>query len=184
MELSEIGYFSKTLGIKGQLVLKASADFDVEALKAVFIERGGSKAPYFIKELREGGHGFVLTLEDLDTVEKAKVLVNSKVFVDASLVYEEEDPELLGYEVMDARLGSLGAVNDIFDNGQQVLLSLEYKGKEVLLPLVEEFIERVDEGKKQIFYKGPEGLVELYLDEAGTPDDGQDGEMEEDEKNH
>ena len=71
MELTEIGYFSKTHGIKGHLILKSERDFYFEEVKAVFIERGGSKAPYFISELRETNSDLLLLLEEKETASSS-----------------------------------------------------------------------------------------------------------------
>ena len=51
MDLSVIGYFSKTHGVKGQLIIKADKEFFSEDVKAIFIETSSGLAPYFVKEL-------------------------------------------------------------------------------------------------------------------------------------
>lgn len=163
MELSLIGYFSKTHGVKGQLVLKSDAGFDPHTLKVIFVDTAGAKAPYFLTEIKEMGSGLVLSIEDIDAVEKARPLVGREVFADASLVDEEEEPALLGFELIDSHFGSLGNIEEISDNGSQVLVSLNYKGREVILPLVDEFIVKVDEEAKKLFFNAPEGLIDVYL---------------------
>lgn len=166
MDLSPIGYFSKTHGVKGQLILKTEKDFDVDALKALFIETATGKAPYFVTEVKEAGANLVLELEEVPNVEKARMLIGKQVYIDASLIEEEEsDDAWIGFELIDAHHGSLGQVSAVSDNGQQMLLSLQHKGKEIILPMVEEFIEKIDEENKKIFFQAPEGLIELYLSE-------------------
>ncbi len=166
MNLAPLGYFSKTQGLKGQLVLKAEADFFMDELKVLFVEIAGAKAPYFVGSIRENGNSLVVQLEEVDVVEKAKTLVGKKVFIDAGLIDDSEaDFNWLGFELVDARHGVLGLITEVSDNGQQVLLNVNHKGKDVMLPLVEEFIDRVDEVQKKLFYKAPEGLIELYLGE-------------------
>lgn len=163
MELTEIGYFSKTHGIKGQLILKTERDFDPEAVKAVFIESSTGKAPYFISEIKESNNGLIVSLEDVVAIEKAKLLLGKKVFVDAVLVGEEEVSEWLGFEVIDKQYGSLGIITSSSDNGSQELINLLFKGKEIILPLVDDFIESVDEEAKKLYFNAPEGLIDVYL---------------------
>lgn len=165
MELTEIGYFSKTHGIKGQLILKTERDFDPEAIKAVFIESSTGKAPYFISEIKETNTGIIVGLEEVLAVEKAKLLLGKKVFIDAALVEKEEESEWLGFEVIDKQYGSLGIITSSSDNGSQELINLSYKGKEVILPLVDDFIESIDEETQKLYFNAPEGLIDLYLDE-------------------
>ena len=45
-------------------------------------------------------------------------------------------------------------------------MSIPFRGKEVILPLVEDFVQRIDEKEKKLYYNAPEGLIDLYLEEA------------------
>ena len=165
MQLSHIGYFSKTHGIKGLLVLKESIPFFVEQVKVLFIDKEGSMAPYFIKEIKQGNQNYIVSLEEVDSIEKGRALVGKKVSVDSSLINTEKEDEFswLGYNLIDKNFGSLGLIEEVTTNGQQVLVRLNYQGKEILLPLIEDFIERVDDMQKKIFFNAPNGLIELYL---------------------
>ena len=165
MELFEIGYFSKTHGVKGQLILRSEIEFLLEEVKVLFVEVAGAKAPYFLSGFKENNIGIIVSLEDIDAVEKARTLLGKKVFLDATLVVETKTTiDYLGFELIDEQKGSLGKVVSVSDNGQQILLSIDFAGKEVILPLVEDFIERILEDEKKIFYNAPEGLIDLYLD--------------------
>lgn len=166
MDLLPVGYFSKTHGVKGQLVLKPDRDFEPDTVKAIFIEMSGAKAPYFVTELKQTNSGIIIGLEEVTTVEKARSFVGKQVLIDARLVLEDEDEEnWTGYELIDKYFGSLGSITGTSDNGQQVILALNYKGKEVLLPLVDDFIERIDEAGQKIFFNAPQGLIDLYISE-------------------
>lgn len=166
MELAYVGYFSKTHGVKGQLILRVEHDFLEDDIKALFIETTAGKAPYFIKEIKENKSGFIVSLEDLDAVEKARLLTGKKVFIDAQFLSpEEEDFNWLGYELIDKHHGSIGNISDVTDNGQQILITINFNGKEIMLPLVEDFIERIDEAGKKLFFNAPEGLIDVYLGE-------------------
>jgi 16S rRNA processing protein RimM len=164
MDLTQVGYFSKTHGVKGHLILKVERDFAVEELKALFMDSPTGKAPYFVNDIKENNTGLIIGLEEVTAVEKAKLLLNKPVFIDSGLLEEgDEEFDWTGYEVIDRHQGSLGKVTSISDNGHQVLLSIPYKGKEVLLPLVEDFIEKIDEEGKKLFFNAPEGLIDLYI---------------------
>jgi len=167
MEFSSIGYFTKTHGVKGQLILRDEEDFETEGLTAFFIDAGGGKAPYFIEELNEAAQGLIVKLEEVDTIEVAKTFIKKTVYVESRFLLEkEEESTYLGFEVIDERLGSLGLVTGTSDNGQQDLLSLNYQGKEIILPLVDDLVLKIDELAKTIWYRAPEGLIEIYLEEG------------------
>ena len=167
MDLTQVGYFSKTHGVKGHLILRVEKEFKVDALKALFMESSTGKAPYFISEIKDSNNGLIIGLEEITAVEKAKPLLGKAVYIDSNLLEEEEEEmNWIGFELIDKNHGSLGEISGVSDNGQQILLSIRYKGKEVLLPLVEDFIENVDEAAKKLFFNAPEGLIELYLEDT------------------
>ena len=166
MKLVFAGYFGKTHGLKGHLIFKTDNVLGIEKIKALFVEVAGNKVPYFINDVKESNNGFIVGLEEIDSVEKARQMVGKTVFADERFV-EQEDPESgwLGFELIDKHYGSLGKIEDVSDNGQQLLVTVKYKGKEIILPLVDDFIEKVDEKKKTIFFVAPEGLIQLFIDE-------------------
>ena len=164
MELKEIGYFSKPHGVKGQLILRTSVGVLLGDLKVLFVEVSGAKAPYFLSGFQENNVGIIISLEDIDAVEKARLLIGKKVFIDALLVVEEEgETQYLDFELIDKQHGLLGKIISMSDNGQQLLIIINHEGKEIILPLVEEFIEKIDETGKKIYFNAPAGLIDLYL---------------------
>jgi 16S rRNA processing protein RimM len=164
MELTQIGYFSKTHGTKGELALKYSVDFFVDEVKAIFIDTATGKAPYFVKEFKQANTGLIVGLEDIDSIEKAKSFVGKSVFINSEFIdTDTETLDWIGFEVIDHLHGNLGKIIEVNDNGTQLLVTINYKTKEIILPLVEDLIEKIDEENKQIFYKSPEGLIDIYI---------------------
>ena len=82
MNLIPIGYFSKTHGLKGHLVLKVTSQINTINLKAFFIETNGSQAPYFIEEITKFKEDYLVKLETVDNVDLASKLKNSEVCVE------------------------------------------------------------------------------------------------------
>jgi 16S rRNA processing protein RimM len=138
------------------------ADFDPDGLKVLFVERSGGKAPYFIKNIRTTKDGLIVSLEEIDSIEKARALQKQPVFIDASMI-EEEDIEWIGYEIIDEQYGSLGNITAASDNGTQLLVTVIFRQKEIILPLADELISSIDEDKRVIHYSSPEGLIDMYL---------------------
>lgn len=164
MDLGEAGYFSKTHGVKGQLVLKQSCNFFEDQVKVLFVDANGSKAPYFISDLKANPHGLIIQLEGLESVEKARELLGKTVYIESRFIEEEDGQDnWTGFEVLDKHFGHLGKVEEVSDNGQQTLLKLMFRGCEIMLPMVDAFIEKIDEADKKIWYNAPEGLIDLYL---------------------
>jgi 16S rRNA processing protein RimM len=166
MQLEIIGKFVRTHGLKGHLILADDLLFDVDSLKAVFIDTATGKAPYFIEEIRETAQGIMVKLDEVNSVEKAKTFLGKTIYADSSIIETQDaESDLQGFEVIDREKGRLGTVKHVTHNGVQDLLTIDYMGKEVILPLVDEFIDEIDEANKKIMYSAPEGLIDLYLTE-------------------
>lgn len=166
MDLKILGYFSKTKGIKGELILKTDELFEIDELKALFTESAGSMAPHFIEKIDENNTGITVKFDSVNSVEAAKAFVGKKVFIEEKyLIIEEEDHDWVGFELIDKKHGSLGKIISVDDNGAQLLVQLNYQNKDVVLPLVEELISELNTDSKKIHYNSPEGLIEMYLEE-------------------
>jgi len=163
MIFKEIGYFSKTQGLKGQLQLNIIADFDIETCAALFIQLSSGQSPQFISEFRQTKNGFVISLEDIDTIDKAKPFVGKKVLIDEKYILESNDTNYVGYKLFDEKFGDLGLINRVEDSGANLVFYLTFKEKEVLLPFKEELVKKIDDSAKVIYYLAPEGLIDMYL---------------------
>jgi 16S rRNA processing protein RimM len=64
---------------------------------------------------------------------------------------------------MDSVHGDIGAIKSINDSTSQALFEIEKGDKELLIPVNDEIITKVDRENKTIFVTTPEGLVDLYL---------------------
>ena len=72
--------------------------------------------------------------------------------------------EVEGFEVIDTTLGSVGTLIRINDSNYQVLFEIDHNGTQILVPMIDQFIEQVDRENKKLILHIPAGLVDLYLD--------------------
>ncbi len=165
-----IGKIVATHGIGGSLIfthvvgnsnwLKKEHILHVEMQKGSFI-------PYFIAQCKSSGpKEYQINIENIDRVEDAKKLVTKHVYVDESVLadYARQSPLLwIGFMVTDKHSGQLGPIDDVMQTGSQWLAKLTYKEKEVLIPLIDETIEKLDIKLKTLSVNLPDGLLEVYL---------------------
>ena len=175
MNLIPIGYFSKTHGLKGHLILKITTQINTSKLKVFFIKTNGSQAPYFIEEMTEFKEDYLVKLETIDNVDLAVKLKNSEVSVEEKFIVEEIDFEFLGFTLVDKQNGEVGVVTEFIDTPGNPLLKIDRRDlgdkrdlmnsrdREILIPFNVDFIVRVLKDKKQLIYNIPEGLLEIYL---------------------
>lgn len=169
MELVSIGKVLKTHGFKGHLKVFIDPFYmeDFEAMKALFIEQ----LPYFIrtKQISSDEQAIIL-LEDIDTKEKAHPLQGKAIFAqedDLSEIIEEEVyKDLEGFLAEDQHIGKLGKIEQVLEMPQQFLaqLYLESAGKrkEILIPLHDDLIVKIDEQKKTILFNLPDGFLSVF----------------------
>lgn len=163
MKLKPIGYFSKAHGLKGHLILFTNFAFKKKP-GAVFIEQAGSQAPYFVQEFKAFNKGFLLKLETIDDVNSANALKNKEVLAEEKYLEKTDDFEFTDFTLIDELKGEVGQITGLEENAANPLLVINAGGKEILLPFNEDLITKVVKTKKQLFYKAPEGLIDLYLE--------------------
>lgn len=165
MKLREVGYFSKTHGLKGWLVLKQSLDFDIENMNALFVKTASGNSPHFLADVKETAGNLTLLLESIDTIDKAKAFINQGVLVDEKFIIEDQAENFSGYTIEFSGLAISGQIKGIIDMPGNSLFDVTIKGKQVLLPYTDDFIVEVDDKRKYIEYNAPEGLLDVYLEE-------------------
>ncbi len=166
----KVGYVQKPHGIHGELVIRFEEEYyeTLEEYPALFLEIDNLLVPFFIMDegLRfKSGESVITKLEWIDSDKKAKELCGLSVYVNEEDVIEFEDEmspnALIGYKLFDEILGLIGEITEVNDFSGNVLLSVEYQGKEALVPLNEDLIVRLDEENREIELRIPEGLFNL-----------------------
>lgn len=148
-------------------------------LDSFFILIKGALVPFFVEEMRLQGDKAVVKLEDVDSQESAQALVGSEVYLPLNNLPELEEGQfyyhdIIGYQIVDAAAGELGEVTNVYNFPSQDLIAMNYLGKEVLIPIIDEIVLKADHGKKQLMVNLPEGLMDVYMTDTGRPDDQSD----------
>jgi 16S rRNA processing protein RimM len=169
----QLGRVAKVHGLRGEVNVVLDVDYpeDYEGLEHLFLEQKGRLVPFFLEHfvLQPGGKALV-KFEDLDSLEQVEPLVGLEIFLPLSeLPQLDEDQyyfhELIGFEVFDENLGLIGPVQIIYDLETQDLLGVTHQGKEVLIPIQDGIILKVDKAAKKVYCQLPEGLLDIYLED-------------------
>jgi len=170
VEYFKIGRFVAVHGLKGELLLKheLGKKTSLKDLKNIFIEeKKDSFLPWFIESAKiKNEEEVYVKLEGIDTREAANKLTRKEIWlseIDFKKYAAKTAPaNLLGYVIIHEK-NSLGEILEVIEQPHQILCRIEVKQKEVLIPLNENTIEKIDHRKKQILVNLPEGLLEIYL---------------------
>ena len=162
-----IGSLVKLYGFKGGYVLALGSYLgeEIEKWESLFIEIDGLLVPFFIDKIElTADTTVIVTFEDLSSETKAKKFLNCDVYQLRSLVNMEKPQGvdlLVGYTVIDEKMGNIGKVEEILDYKQNLLFRVVKGKKEILVPIAEHIIVKVNHHKKEILMIAPEGLFDL-----------------------
>jgi 16S rRNA processing protein RimM len=166
-----VGTILKPKGLKGEMHLYA--DFEgLENIKfsTIFIEITGKLVPYFVTSVKYlQKNAAYLVLEDVDTIEKASLLVKKHIYLPNKLKPKKKKSEftlmdLAGFTAIDEDEGELGVITDVHEFPKQFIATVNYKNCEVLFPLNEDIIKSIDVVKNIVIVNLPDGLLDVYLD--------------------
>ncbi len=163
-----LGRIVKPFSYKGELVLFFDVDniYEYEGLEYVYIEINNRLVKYNIETFRLHGNKVVVTFEDLSP-EEANVLVGKELYLPLSFLPELEGNqfyfhEVIGFEVVDKEKGNIGKIKEFIDTNQTIMI-IENGEKEILIPVVDEVIDRLDRDAKTMYITAPDGLIDIYL---------------------
>jgi 16S rRNA processing protein RimM len=164
-----LGHIAKTKGFKGELSLFLDVDdpYNYQDLDRILIDLGGVLTPFFITSIRIKNNGYAdLRLEGVETKEDAIRISSKQVYLPLSdLPPLPEDEyylhELEGMTVIDQTQGELGNVSRVLDYSNNPLIEIAEGGKEILIPINDEFIQEVNKSKREIKVDLPDGLIEV-----------------------
>ena len=169
-----LGKVTKPWGVKGQMVLFLDVDKpeDYAELDSAFVEVKGKLLPYFFHIDQLNGNKAVATFEDI-TAEQAATLVGHELYLPLDLLPKLTGNqfyfhEVKGFRVVDSRCGDIGVLEQVIEYPAQPLFQIMKNGTEVLVPVIDQVIDRVDRELKTIFITAPNGLIELYLGDINT----------------
>jgi len=168
-----LGKIVKKYSFKGELLAKLDTDEPelYENLDSLFIDLRGNLVPFFIESSQLHKSELLrIKFEDVDTEADADSLMKSELYLPLDFLPELDDDkfyfhEIIGFTVEDSNFGTVGVITGVNDSTAQALFEIDRDGIQILIPMNDEFIEKVDKPNKTIFVNTPEGLIDLYLEE-------------------
>ena len=169
-EYFKIGKLVAAHGLKGELILKheLGKKTSLKGLQALFIEeKKNSFLPYFIEATKIKSETIIyIKLDGINTREAAMKYAQKQVWLSEAdfkkYVAKSAPVSLLGYTIINNN-EPLGEILELIEQPHQLLARLEINGKEVLIPLTENIINKIDKKKREVLVTLPEGLLEIYL---------------------
>lgn len=164
-----IGKIVAAFGVKGQVLLEHSlgAQGKIKEIKIFFLEvKPGEFLPYFVESVTPRMEGELLVkFEGLESKEAARVILKKQVWLPEEDFHKYAAASapigLLGFQIIDQKK-PIGEILEVIEQPHQILCKVMWKGKDALIPLHEDFLEKIDPKKKIVYVHLPEGLMDIY----------------------
>ena len=166
-----LGKIVTKYSFKGEVVIKLDTDEPelYKEMESVYVEFGSNLVPFFIqKSSLHKGNQLRVQFEDVYSDEEADSILKCGIYLPMSLLPKLDGNkfyfhEVIGFTVVDLKFGEVGSIVHINDKAAQPLFEIDRDGKEVFIPMIDDFIKKVDRVNKKIEVETPEGLIDLYL---------------------
>lgn len=167
-----LGKIVKKYSFKGELLAKLDTDEPAiyENLDAIFIDLKNTLIPFFVEKSQLHKSDLLrLKFDDIDNEEDAEALLKSNLYLPLELLPKLEGDkfyfhEIINFQLVDENFGHVGIVRGVNDSTAQALFEVDREGIEILIPINDDFIKKIDRVNKNITVNTPEGLIELFLD--------------------
>ena len=165
----KIGKLAATFGVQGQLVLEHSLGkkTSLKGLETIFIEeKKDTFLPYFITDTKiKNDKEIYISLEGLPSKEAAHFLIKKEVWLsenDFKKYAASAAPiSLLGFMIVNNN-EEIGEVIEVIEQPHQVLCAIIIDGKEALIPVHEDSLEKIDKKNRKLYVSLPDGLLDIY----------------------
>ncbi len=154
-------------GLRGALRVRPNnSEADPGAIGRLFIDREGTAVEHRVRSSARAGRGALkLELEGIDTIEQAQALRGADLYVAMSDLPPAEDSEFYYFQVIGLRVETtdgrlLGTIDEVFFNGAHDVWVVKDGSREILIPVIEDIVRRIDlEGGRVVVDPIP-GLLE------------------------
>jgi len=163
------GKISKPYGLQGDvhIILVPAVAQKLKPGNPLFIDLDGQRVPFFMEAVEIlSDDQAIVKVEFISSVEEARKLSGREVYLDhrdspGSSDLADEPAALIGYRVIDAKLGEIGLVSDYIPGSMNPVWMIEHDGKEMIIPATPDFIQKVDLKNNSLYLDLPEGLLDL-----------------------
>jgi 16S rRNA processing protein RimM len=166
-----LGKIAKKFSFKGEVLIYLDTDEPelYENMESVFVELNNNLVPFFIENSSLHKNDFLrVRFEDVVNEEDADAIIGCPIYLPLKMLPKLEGNkfyyhEVIGFEIEDKRLGVFGIIQSINDSTAQPLFEVLNGEVEILIPMIDHFLVKIDRENKKVIMDLPEGLIEMYI---------------------
>lgn len=165
----KIGKLAASFGLDGQLILEHSLGkkTSLKGLENIFIEeKKDSFLPYFVESTKiKNDKEIYIKLEGISVKEATRHLIKKEVWLSENdfkkFAANTAPISFLGFTIVNDNK-EIGEISEVIEQPHQILCKIILNGKEALIPLHENSLEKIDKKSRRLFVNLPEGLLDIY----------------------
>jgi 16S rRNA processing protein RimM len=164
-----IGKLVASFGLTGEIILvhHLGKKTSLKGLEIIFLEEKKDELiPYFIESSKiKNEEEIYLKIEGINSKEAAKKIVPKEVWLPEEefekYARKSAPISLVGFHIIDAG-NDIGEILEVIEQPHQVLCRIDLNGKEALIPVHQETLDKIDKKKKLVYIDLPDGLLDVY----------------------
>lgn len=169
MDRLEVGKIVNTHGLRGEVKIVTWTDSpDVfEEIEYVYTNKKKEEFKLTLKSIKYQKNNIIAKFNEINSIEEAETFKNCVLTADREMLPELEEgvyyiADLIGCEVYDEEENKLGEISDVFNTGANDIYAVSRpQNKDLLIPVTDETVLKVDIENKRIDVRLLEGLDEL-----------------------
>lgn len=165
-----LGKITRRHGLAGNVILKLDTDQPelYNKLESIFVEINGLLVPFFIeKSSRSKSDSLNISFKN-STEALVDQSLSKNVYLPLSTLPKLSGKqfyyhEIIGYNILDENDNDCGVIRSVNDQTAQTYFITNLDGKEVVIPIIKDWIIEVNREEKFIKMQLPEGLIDVFL---------------------
>ena len=139
----------------------------MRCLGTLFIEKLKDELfPYFIESVKiKSTDEVFVKIEGINTKESAHTLIQKQVWLPEEDFHKYAGKSapisLLGFHIIHEN-NDLGEILEVIEQPHQLLCRISLNGKEALIPVHQETLQKIDKKTKRVLVDLPEGLLDIF----------------------
>ncbi|MEC3877934.1 ribosome maturation factor RimM [Chryseobacterium salviniae] len=165
-----LGKITRRHGLAGNVILKLDTDQPelYNKLESIFVEINGLLVPFFIEKSSWSKLDALNIAFKNSTEALVDQSLGKNVYLPLSTLPKLSGKqfyyhEIIGYNIVDENDNDCGVIRSVNDQTAQTYFITNLDGKEVVIPIIKDWILEVNRQERIIKMQLPEGLIDVFL---------------------
>ena len=165
-----LGKITRRHGLQGNVFLKLDTDQPemYTKLDSIFVDINGLLVPFFVAKQSWGKPETLIISFKNSTEALVDQVVNKDVYLPLSTLpvlsgLKFYYHEVVGFEIREEDGKSCGIIQSVNDQTGQHYFVLDLGGKQIVIPIIREWILEINREEKYLKMSLPEGLMDVFL---------------------